>query len=173
MGTDIGKGSLYEQWKKLMDGQTRSTFPAFWDKYSDTEKRIYGSILEEPRTVSGSFRELAAAWEAEDLYFMGFLDGVATSLREGIDLESVTADSALSLDIDIEKLYFNMRAAKAEHLYGLPQWEKLLSEERRAEITKEQRRAGTVTKGDVPGRNDPCPCGSGKKYKKCCGAEAV
>ncbi|MDY7011417.1 MAG: SEC-C metal-binding domain-containing protein [Planctomycetota bacterium] len=24
--------------------------------------------------------------------------------------------------------------------------------------------------GDQPGRNDPCPCGSGKKYKKCCGA---
>ncbi len=27
----------------------------------------------------------------------------------------------------------------------------------------------TVTKGKKPGRNDPCPCGSGKKYKKCCG----
>ena len=23
---------------------------------------------------------------------------------------------------------------------------------------------------NTPGRNDPCPCGSGKKYKKCCGA---
>ncbi len=23
------------------------------------------------------------------------------------------------------------------------------------------------------GRNDPCPCGSGKKYKKCCGAQTV
>ncbi len=23
---------------------------------------------------------------------------------------------------------------------------------------------------DKAGRNDPCPCGSGKKYKKCCGA---
>lgn len=22
---------------------------------------------------------------------------------------------------------------------------------------------------DQPGRNDPCPCGSGQKYKKCCG----
>jgi preprotein translocase subunit SecA len=22
---------------------------------------------------------------------------------------------------------------------------------------------------DAPGRNDPCPCGSGSKYKKCCG----
>ena len=27
----------------------------------------------------------------------------------------------------------------------------------------------TVTKGKKIGRNDPCPCGSGKKYKKCCG----
>jgi len=24
--------------------------------------------------------------------------------------------------------------------------------------------------GSKTGRNDPCPCGSGKKYKKCCGA---
>ncbi|MBS3788940.1 SEC-C domain-containing protein, partial [Candidatus Bipolaricaulota bacterium] len=24
---------------------------------------------------------------------------------------------------------------------------------------------------DEPGRNDPCPCGSGKKYKYCCGAD--
>jgi preprotein translocase subunit SecA len=29
-----------------------------------------------------------------------------------------------------------------------------------------------VIKGDKVGRNDPCPCGSGKKYKKCCGADA-
>lgn len=27
-----------------------------------------------------------------------------------------------------------------------------------------------VVKGKKVGRNDPCPCGSGKKYKKCCGA---
>ncbi len=26
-----------------------------------------------------------------------------------------------------------------------------------------------VRKEKKPGRNDPCPCGSGKKYKKCCG----
>jgi len=30
----------------------------------------------------------------------------------------------------------------------------------------------TVRKGPKVGRNDPCPCGSGKKYKKCCGAAA-
>jgi uncharacterized protein len=31
-------------------------------------------------------------------------------------------------------------------------------------------RVTTVRKVDTPGRNDPCSCGSGKKYKKCCGA---
>jgi uncharacterized protein YecA (UPF0149 family) len=30
---------------------------------------------------------------------------------------------------------------------------------------KKQLKAG----GKKIGRNDPCPCGSGKKYKKCCG----
>ncbi len=29
----------------------------------------------------------------------------------------------------------------------------------------------TVKKAEKIGRNDPCPCGSGKKYKKCCGAD--
>jgi preprotein translocase subunit SecA len=28
-----------------------------------------------------------------------------------------------------------------------------------------------VVREDKIGRNDPCPCGSGKKYKKCCGAD--
>jgi preprotein translocase subunit SecA len=28
-----------------------------------------------------------------------------------------------------------------------------------------------VHTGEQIGRNDPCPCGSGKKYKKCCGAK--
>lgn len=31
-------------------------------------------------------------------------------------------------------------------------------------------RVETVYRADGPGRNDPCSCGSGKKYKKCCGA---
>jgi preprotein translocase subunit SecA len=31
-------------------------------------------------------------------------------------------------------------------------------------------RIAPVVKDSKVGRNDPCPCGSGKKYKKCCGA---
>jgi preprotein translocase subunit SecA len=29
-----------------------------------------------------------------------------------------------------------------------------------------------VRSGAKVGRNDPCPCGSGKKYKKCCGVNS-
>ncbi|MEW6415231.1 MAG: UPF0149 family protein [Pseudomonadota bacterium] len=32
--------------------------------------------------------------------------------------------------------------------------------------------AAPIRKAPEPGRNDPCPCGSGKKYKKCCGADS-
>ncbi len=33
----------------------------------------------------------------------------------------------------------------------------------------QQSKQQPVVKPDEPGRNDPCPCGSGKKYKRCCG----
>ncbi|MBQ8725353.1 MAG: preprotein translocase subunit SecA, partial [Oscillospiraceae bacterium] len=36
-----------------------------------------------------------------------------------------------------------------------------------------QKKAPVVNKTPKVGRNDPCPCGSGKKYKKCCGASAA
>ncbi len=39
------------------------------------------------------------------------------------------------------------------------------------ELKQEQQgKVETVVKEKEPGRNEPCPCGSGKKYKKCCGA---
>ena len=75
----------------------------------------------------------------------------------------------LSLDYDKEKLYYNMVGAKAEWLNTLPQWDALLTPERRKELYKEQKSSTTIVKDKKIGRNDPCPCGSGKKYKYCCG----
>ncbi|MDR1245855.1 MAG: SEC-C domain-containing protein [Clostridiales Family XIII bacterium] len=165
--------SLFNDWKKLTENQTKTTFPAFWDEYSRTETRIYSAILKAPKKIAeGSFKELADLYDADCVLFMGFLDGVLTSLKKPIEIENMTEESHIKLSVDVEKLYFNMRAAKAEHLYGLPEWDAVLSAERREEIAKEQRKAGTVIKGKTTGRNDPCPCGSGKKYKKCCGATA-
>lgn len=163
--------TLYEQWKELIENQTDGTFGAFWERYSSTEKRIYGSILDEPKkTVTGTFGELAEKYEADPVIFMGFLDGINTSLKQEQDFMGFDEDSQIQLDIDYEKLYFNMLEAKADYLYTLPQWDGILTEEQRQEIAKVHKRSKTVVKEKEPGRNDPCPCGSGKKYKKCCGA---
>lgn len=43
------------------------------------------------------------------------------------------------------------------------------AEESIAELTALLNKKGTVTVEKTPARNDPCSCGSGKKYKKCCG----
>ena len=163
--------SLYEQWQELIDNQTDETFGAFWEKYSSTEKKIYSGILDHyEEKVAGSFKELAKKYESDPVIFMGFLDGINSSLNKEQDFKSFDEESQIELDIDFEKLYFNMLEAKADYLYTLPQWENILTEEARQEITRSWKKSKTVVKDKEPGRNDPCPCGSGKKYKKCCGA---
>ncbi len=163
--------SLYEQWQELIDNQTDETFSAFWEKYSSTEKRIYSGILDHyEEKVVGNFKELAEKYESDPVIFMGFLDGINSSLNKEQDFKGFDEESQIELDIDFEKLYFNMLEAKADYLYTLPQWENILAEETRQEITRSWKKSKTVVKDKEPGRNDPCPCGSGKKYKKCCGA---
>ena len=163
--------SLYKQWLDLMEGQTDETFEAFWKEYSETETRVYAHILEskEPR-LTGKFSELAAKFEADPVIFMGFLDGIQTSLNNPFELDAVTEDTDIDLDIDFEKLYFNMLKADADYLYTLKAWEGIFSEDKIMQIIKDFKRSKFVHKEKEPGRNDPCPCGSGKKYKKCCGA---
>lgn len=162
--------TLFEQWENLIDKQTDATFKEFWEKYSSTETRIYKGILSDYKSMpTGTFKELAEKYEADPVIFMGFLDGIDSSLKKSLDFKNFDEESEICLDIDFEKLFFNMHDASAEYLYSLPEWDGVLSEERRAEITKEYKKSKTVVKEKLPGRNDPCPCGSGKKYKKCCG----
>ena len=163
--------SLYKQWVDLMEGQTDETFESFWEEYSSTEKRIYEYILSnKDKHLKGKFSDLAEQFKADAVIFMGLLDGINTSLKEANDLEKFTEDTEIDLDVDMEKLFFNMLKADADYLYTLPQWDDVLTEEKRKEIVKDFKRSKTVHKEKTPGRNDPCPCGSGKKYKKCCGA---
>ena len=163
--------SLYQEWVGLYEGQTNETFQKFWNEYSAAETKIYSQLLSAPESqYTGVVKDKAAELGVDEKIFMGFLDGINDSLKEKADIESIERDSEFSLDVDLEKLYFNMLDAKAEYLYTLPQWDEILTEEKRAEITKAYKKSKTVVKEVRIGRNDPCPCGSGKKYKKCCGA---
>ena len=163
--------SLYQEWVDLYEGQTNETFQKFWNEYSAAETKIYTELLSSPESkYEGVVKDKAAELDIDIKIFMGFLDGIQTSLNNPFDLEKIDENSDIDLDVDFEKLFFNMLKAEAEYLYTLPQWENILSEEKMIEIIKDYKRSKTVHKEKEPGRNDPCPCGSGKKYKKCCGA---
>lgn len=165
--------SIYEDWRAYVERHS-STPDAnkFWTGYFAREKGFYEKLLRGELDAKTQ-QALAEATGVVLEEATGFLDGINESLKTPNDLESLTSEQEISLDFDPEKLYYNMVAAKAEWLYTLPEWEKYLTEERRKELYREQKRSTTVVKGPKIGRNDPCPCGSGKKYKKCCGRDVA
>ena len=114
-------------------------------------------------------KELAEKYGQDVMTMVGFLDGINDSLKTANPIETMEEDTVVSLAFDKELLYKNMIDAKADWLYELPQWKEIFSEEELKKFYKEQKESTTIRKPKKIGRNDPCPCGSGKKYKKCCG----
>ena len=167
--------TILEQWRAIAYDQQadRNKLQQFWARYFAIEKNIYAQLLENPdEVVTGTVKELAEKYNQEVLTMVGFLDGINDSLKTPNPIETMAEDTEVSLEYDKEKLYYNMVGAKAEWLYELPQWDALLTEDVRKDLYKKQKLSGTVVKDKKVGRNDPCPCGSGLKYKKCCGKNA-
>jgi len=165
--------SLYTEWTEMVVDYVKTKGEnAFWEEYSKLEKGIYKDLLANHKDVKKTtINELAKNYNSTVEFAMGFMDGINDSLKNQYDLETIDADTELVFDLNLETLYFNMLDAKAEYLYTLPQWEGIFSEEKRAEIQKQFRESKIVRNLDKVGRNDMCPCGSGKKYKKCCGKD--
>lgn len=162
--------SLYKQWEEIAEeSYNQPNYEQFWKEYLGKEQKIYELILNAKNTkLEGSVKDLAESFGMDSVTFAGFLDGINTSLTEELDMESLEDTSVLDSTIEWEKLFYNMHDATAEWLYTLEGWDDILTEEKRKEIKKAYMATKTVVKGDKIGRNDPCPCGSGKKYKKCC-----
>ncbi|MDD3223194.1 MAG: SEC-C metal-binding domain-containing protein [Clostridium sp.] len=163
--------SLYKDWTDMaVDYVRQHGQEAFWKEYGTVEKRIYIKLLgNHKNNVKGKICDLAAENETSSLFFMGFLDGINDSITEPLDLETLNEKDEVELKVDFSKLYYNMLDAKADYLYDLPQWEGIFSKEKRKEIHTQWKDSKTIVKKKKIGRNDPCPCGSGKKYKNCCG----
>ena len=85
---------------------------AIWDKYFKEEKVIYEELLAEPsNVVTGTVRELAEKYNMELKYMVGFLDGINDSLKNPNPIDDMTEDTVVSLDIDLEKLYYKCQAS--------------------------------------------------------------
>lgn len=148
----------------------QEAYQTFWENYYEAEKDAYAKILAEKKEViEGTIDDIAQTLGLTEEYAIGFVDGISESVKgEKLDLSSMEKDTVIKIDIDFEKLLFNMHKAEAAWLYGLPEWDNIFDAEKQKTIEVEYKHSKTVHVTKV-GRNDPCPCGSGKKYKKCCG----
>ncbi|MCR5371752.1 MAG: SEC-C domain-containing protein [Clostridium sp.] len=168
--------ALLENWRNMAygDGLDKKMQDALWKSYFDVEKGIYKQILAEPdKEVAGTVKELAEKYDTDIMTMTGFLDGISESLLDYKNpTETMEEDTPVRILIDPEKLYYNMVEAKAKWLYELPEWDAILTPEKRDELYRAQKASGTVRNEKKIYPNDPCPCGSGKKYKKCCGKNA-
>ncbi len=164
--------ALLEKWREMAynDAAGKDRLQALWAAYFKEEKDIYAQLLKNPEdVVRGTVKELAEKYQVSIMTMTGFLDGINDSLKEANPIEEMEEDTEVNLGFDKALLYKNMVAAEADWLYNLEEWDRIFDQETRKALYKEQKSSTTVVKGAKVYPNDPCPCGSGKKYKKCCG----
>ena len=164
--------ALLKKWRDAAYSETanKGDLQRLWNQYFEDEKGIYAKLLKNPdEVVTGTVKELSEKYDVTIMTMTGFLDGINDSLKERNPIEEMEEDTVVNLGFEKELLYKNMVAAGADWLYNLEEWEPIFDEEKRKELYKEQKSSMTIVKEDKIYPNDPCPCGSGKKYKKCCG----
>jgi hypothetical protein len=165
--------SLYDAWKRVSLDTQNQPVKHVWDDYMAKEKAVYATILKNktPR-IEGTVAKLAEELRLSPMHVIAFLDGIHEAV-DGVpaELDKVDEETEIAFDIDFQRLYKQMVAYKAEELYSLPEWDVIFTPEEQRQYYAEQKKSHTVVRNDPKtGRNDPCPCNSGKKYKKCCGA---
>ena len=114
---------------------------------SREKRQSMRKILENPVEIEGgTVKELAEKYDMSIELMIGFLDGIEDSLIVPNKVDELEEDSQVALGYDPEKLYMNMVDCNAEWLYTLPQWDKILTPERRKELYKIQKSSKTIVK---------------------------
>ena len=167
--------ALLESWHELAyDTTDQKAMQKVWERYFKEEKEIYKKLLSDvDKEVVGTVENLAHEYGMENVYFVGFLEGINESIEKPNPIEKLKESSKVRIKIKPEDLYFNMVKAKANWLYELTEWDNILTKDRRQELYRKCKEEQIVKREtDKVYPNDPCPCGSGKKYKKCYGKNA-
>lgn len=163
--------SLYDRWTNMVTDFVKTKGEmAFWNEYKNVELKIYKDILGNKNfKFKSTITDLSKKYDISEEFIVGFVDGISESLHNQIDIEKISIDEEIEFDINLEELYFNMLDARADYLYNLSEWKDILAEDKLKEITTKWRSSKVVVNPVKVGRNETCTCGSGKKYKKCCG----
>jgi len=166
------KMKLKDAWKRISVDTQGNPNKHVWDDYLAKEKTVYANLLRnKTNKLEGTVAELATELKLTPTHVYAFLDGINECVDNLPDLDELEETTAVTLDIDFGRLYKQMVEYKADSLYNLPEWDGIFTPEEQKELYREQKSSHTIVRNEAKtGRNEACPCNSGKKYKKCCGA---
>ncbi|MEW6243561.1 MAG: preprotein translocase subunit SecA [Bacillota bacterium] len=132
------------------------------ERYAAKEKDLGPELMRELERQA-TLRVVDAKW----MEHLANMD----DLREGIGLRAYgQRDPLIEYQIEAHQMFQNMISSIQEDIVKLVFRARVVTQPApRQTVEGGQTPASTLKKGERIGRNDPCPCGSGKKYKKCCG----
>jgi preprotein translocase subunit SecA len=149
---------------------------AFTEKYAAKEKRLPPEVMREYERIV-MLQVIDNQWKDHLLSMDHLKEGIGLRAysqrdplveykKEGFEAFSAMMDRA---EEEIVRYLFLLEPAVQQEEKKVERRERSYSY---SAPEKEEKKAGqtVVRKDKKVGRNDPCPCGSGKKYKKCCGA---
>ncbi|HOJ45708.1 MAG TPA: preprotein translocase subunit SecA [Bacillota bacterium] len=166
------------------NSSTRDALEDIVQQFTDEVKKAMAQREEE--IGKALFQEISRVVTLRnvDQAWMDHLDNM-DDLKEGIGLraygqmnplieyqkESSRLFEATLMRIEEEtiRLLFHLRLANEEEVKRAEDREKAKLSALQSNRNAAEAQAAPVQAKKEPGRNDPCPCGSGKKYKKCCG----
>ena len=146
------------------------------DKLSELVISEYEEKLKDiPAPVTAEFEKVITL-QVLDNYWMEHINTMS-HLREGIHLRGYAQEDPLRAytmegfdlfdsmmqKIDKDVSIFLLKAEIRHNVERKPAAKKMMTNDGKEEVKNAPKRVNKI------GRNDPCPCGSGKKYKQCCG----
>ena len=146
------------------------------DKLTELVIAEYEEKLKDiPEAVTAEFEKVITL-QVLDNYWMEHINTMS-HLREGIHLRGYAQEDPLRAytmegfdlfdsmmqKIDKDVSIFLLKAEIRHNVERKPAAKKMMTNDGKEEAKKAPKRVNKI------GRNDPCPCGSGKKYKQCCG----
>ena len=150
-------------------------------KLTDETIRVYEDKIERYKEQGINYHELEkiVLIKNVDTKWIDHIDSM-DQLRKGISLRSYgQVDPVVEYKKEGLEMYEDMTDSIREDTVGVllkAEIEKvpvMKREEKREYVTNDTEQVKRPAKaGKSVGRNDPCPCGSGKKYKNCCGKNA-
>lgn len=155
------------------------------DKAESMAENRYEQRTEDLKKVGVDIRDIErfAMLRSVDRHWMDHIDAM-DQLKQGISLRSMAQrDPLQEFTMESYDMFEEMNRCIQEDTVRLafniavnvqierPKAPKITGESTDGKAPSAPKKAGQVTSKKI-GRNDPCPCGSGKKYKQCCGRKA-